>query len=214
MKNLAELPKILESQTIQPSFSLAHVIVALIIFGQENYKGGIGRYRLQNVLQLTEGRIKSLIQKMKKFELIKKMDRIKGHCITEDGLNILNQLFLKIYYPSIATPELKSLVLGEYAFFTVVYNMGDKVINGIEQRDAAKIIGGVGATCLIYENESFIFPDSKNKVYINFEKYPNLKLKNNDVLIIGSGRNEYSARLATINAALTLINEIKNQNSN
>ncbi|MHA1338683.1 MAG: DUF4443 domain-containing protein [Promethearchaeota archaeon] len=205
IKKLYDLPKILKSATLQPNFSITHVIAALIIFGDEKYKNGIGRYRLQKHLQLTEGRIKSIIQRMKNFNLIKKENRISGHIITDKGRDLLNQLFEKLYPPKELKSDFKDLTIGDYAYFTIVYNVANKVSNGLDQRDAAKLIGGLGATCLIYQNGYFVFPDSKNKIKINFQELNNIKINNGDVLIIGTAEDKYTAKLATIAASLTLI---------
>ncbi|MFX1503644.1 MAG: DUF4443 domain-containing protein, partial [Promethearchaeota archaeon] len=87
-------------------------------------------------------------------------------------------------------------------------------------RDAAIKIGGDGATCLLYNGKSLIFPShmlSKNQneqskvkdnnfeyIRILFNK-KNSELLENDVVIIGLGKTFERARLAVLNAALTLL---------
>ena len=91
------------------------------------------------------------------------------------------------------------------------------------QRDAAIKVDGIGATCLIYNGDKLVFPlgslsdDAKNQTQIketvqNYFKEIRYKstaekliLEKNDVLIIGIGDNPEKARLAALNAALTLI---------
>ncbi len=96
----------------------------------------------------------------------------------------------------------------------------DRITNGIEQRDAAIKIGGIGATCLFYDGKDLIFPSSslsKNSSgqtvvrdsvfeYISsIIQKRGFQLKENDVIIIGIGKSPENARLAALNAALTLI---------
>ena len=205
---LADLPKMLESRTIQPSFKEIHVILALIIIkGQEK---GIGRYRLKNELNLPEGAVKSLLTKMKKNELIETDSRISGHKITQKGDSILEELFSKISPPEIPTFDYRPLVIGEFAYYALARNFGDHVKSGIEQRDDAIKIGGTGATCLIYKNKTLNFPKQSNgdseyntaNIKTSEIKYP---IKENDVLVIGAANNQSLARLVTLNVCYGLL---------
>ena len=87
------------------------------------------------------------------------------------------------------------------------------------QRDAAILINGTGATCLIYDGKNLSFPPSSfsetngnliilnNKVQDYFQtklSHHSINLEKNDVIIIGLGIDPQIARLATLNAALTL----------
>ena len=91
--------------------------------------------------------------------------------------------------------------------------------NGVEQRDAAIKVNGSGATCLVYDGINLFFPtktkskDDKDSTKINPKtlnyfkaeiEAAKVKIEKNDVIIIGSGDNDQKARLATLNAALTL----------
>ena len=91
------------------------------------------------------------------------------------------------------------------------------VKDGVEQRDAAIKINGSGATCLIYNGKDLYFPTKINNLNkevkiqqstLNYFKKKiaeaNVKFEANDVIIIGSGDNPQTSRLATLNAALTL----------
>ncbi|MHA1985182.1 MAG: DUF4443 domain-containing protein [Promethearchaeota archaeon] len=220
-----ELGSLFESSTIKPSFEKIHVILALFIF-DENPEG-IGRYRLQKELMIGEGTAKSLIKKLnekKKFVTVVVETKRKGHVLTELGLNFLGRI--RAIIPIIQKGDssiIKDIIIdGEEvsAYFCLVKNVSNKITDGIAQRDAAIRVNGSGATCLVYDGENLVFPsksysgnDNINSeineaVYKYFEvslSEKKVKLEKNDVIAIGSGESPQKARIATLNAALTLI---------
>jgi len=105
------------------------------------------------------------------------------------------------------------------SYFCLVKKASTKLRDGVEQRDAAIKVNGSGATCLVYDGINLFFPtktkfkDEKDNTKINPKtlnyfkaeiEATKVKIENNDVIIIGSGDNYQKARLATLNAALTL----------
>jgi hypothetical protein len=228
-----ELDELFESKTIKPSFDYIHIILSLYIFGK--HPRGIGRYRLGKELNLGPGTVRSLMDKLKKdninfievtdFNSKKDDDQKKrGHVLTKKGLDFLRKIKKKIpliekgdyliLQPIIIESENVSI------YICLVKNAGEKIGNGVEQRDAAIKMNGLGATCLIFDGETLRFPSQsrkefdQNDIRVNEEimKYlriklinVNLELQKNDVIIIGLGDNSYKARLAAFNAALTLL---------
>ncbi len=221
-----ELDTLFKSPTIKPSFEKVHVILALFIF--EENKDGIGRYRLQNELLIGSGTARSLIKKLNKdinfIIVLTNENKRKGHILTKEGMTFLKKIKVKIPLIEAGNPiELKEIVIrpdGNYPYFCLVKKAADKISNGIEQRDAAIKIGGEGATCLIYNGENLIFPQTSlsekgkepmkvedttfNYIDTLFTKN-NIQLEENDVVIIGLGENAEKARLAALNAALTIV---------
>ena len=186
-----ELDELFESATIKPTFEIVHVLLALFIFGEN--REGIGRYRLQKSLSLGAGTAKSLIKKLNKnvgfITVLSIENKRKGHVLTERGIEFLKKA-------------------------------SNRLSNGIDQRDAAIKIGGIGATCLIFARKKLVFPAQKTNRNIedqsivdkNIFEYiqiqvgrKNFQLEENDVIIIGIGKDPQKARLATLNAALTLV---------
>ena len=221
-----ELDILFQSPTIKPSFEKVHVILALFIF--EENKDGIGRYRLQKELLIGSGTVRSLIKKLnEKINFITVLDdenKKKGHVLTKNGMNFLKGIKQKIPLIKAGDPsELEDIIIkseGFNPFFCLVRNASNKITKGIEQRDAAIKIGGVGATCLIYNGSDLIFPsqiiseNEKNQMTIETNTFnyietlfntKNSKLEENDVVIIGLGENPEKARLAALNAALTIL---------
>ncbi len=221
-----ELDTLWRSPTIKPSFELVHVILALILF--EENKEGIGRYRLQKELSIGSGTVKSLIKKLNEdlnfIKVLTEENVIKGHILTEIGLEFVRKITQKL--PLVTAGDssvMKDIVIkseGKNSYFCFVRNATNKITYGIEQRDAAIKIGGMGATCLLYNGKNLIFPsyslseNNKEQMIVEDKVFEyissviqkkRIQLKENDVIIIGLGENQENARLAALNAALTLI---------
>ena len=215
-KILQELQELFKSETIKPTFDYVHIILALFIFDEN--KNGLGRYRLKEELLIGSGTAKSLITKLRnKISFISVLDGNirKGHVLTEKGLAYLKKIKKKM--PLISEGDIsviQEIIIDSKnatAYFCQIKNCSEKLTNGIEQRDAAIKVGGLGATCLVYDGNQLVFPsgyvgnDNVNEYFkkeiINLDS----KLEKNDVIIIGLSENLNIARLAAVNAALTLI---------
>ena len=231
MNELSELDPLFESPTIKPTFDYVHIILSLFLFS-ENAEG-IGRYRLQKELQIGAGTVKSLFNKLKevtKFIIVPSEGELnigelkrRGHVLTQKGFEFLAKVKRKIPLLNKADLEyLKDIIIKqEYinSYFCLVKKASTKLSDGVEQRDAAIKVNGSGATCLVYDGVNLFFPtktafkdDNDNKKInpktLNYFKSEiedaKIKIEKNDVIIIGSGDNIQKARLATLNAALTL----------
>ncbi|MFX1304599.1 MAG: DUF4443 domain-containing protein [Promethearchaeota archaeon] len=217
-----ELEDLFQSSTIKPTFELVHIIMALFIFGKR--EEGIGRYRLQKELEIGSGTTKSLITKLKKkikfIETLSDNNKRKGHILTEKGKIFLNKIKQKI--PLIEEGNvsiLKEIIIesqNNYLYYCLIRNASNKLTTGIDQRDAAIKIGGIGATCLIYNGHDLIFPsistDPHSRVESKIFNYfktrlstNDFNLEKNDVIIIGVGDSPPKSRLAALNAALTTV---------
>ena len=219
------LNDLFKSSTIKPTFETVHFILALFIFG-ENSKG-IGRYSLGKELMLGEGSAKTLIRRLRekiKFISIIEDGKRRGHILTEVGSKFLRKI--KKFIPIIKRGELsllKDIIIKpekDSTYFCMVKKPNTKITNGVTQRDAAIKINGSGATCLVFNGNRLIFPstssiksegdflelDLKTQEYLDSQLIKeDLRLEKDDIIIIGSGENPQKARLATLNAALTLL---------
>jgi len=232
MQILKDLDAMFESDTIKPTFEYAHILLSLIIF--ENHPLGIGRYRLKKELLIGMGTARSLISRLKdKVDFIKvskgknqnnqPKNRL-GHILTEKGMKYLERFKKKV--PLLKEGDLnilKEIIIEaerNYPFICVVKQGDSKIKYGMEQRDAAIKVNGSGATCLVYNGIHFVFPVStsvenqglKEKANKKIEEYfknliftANNTLEKGDVFIIGLGDEPKIARLASLSAALTLI---------
>ena len=223
---LEELSSLFESDTIRPSYLPAHIILALYIFN--DHEDGLGRYRLKNELTLGAGTARTLITRLnEKSNFIKvKNDenKRKGHILTKEGEAFLKKIKQRIPLISKGDTTMLQGIIIDYAkitsYFCLVRNAARKISTGIDQRDAAIKIGGLGATCLIYDGTNITFPSytsqSNTKDDLKVEKKVtnyflskfkenNIKLEKNDVILVGLANDLKKARLATLNSALTLI---------
>ena len=221
-----EIEGLFESATIKPTFEYIHIILALYLFGKE--KGGIGRYRLKEELLIGSGTARSLIEKLNEkinfITVLSEKNKKKGHVLTKAGQAFLNKLKEKI--PLIEEGDLSVLkeILIESenlnSYYCLIKNAARTLTNGITQRDAAIKIDGSGATCLVYNGSNLTFPpktfsdhemeqmEISNTVQEYFKSSiarEKFNLERNDVIIIGLGESPEKARLAAMNAALTLI---------
>ncbi len=209
MNILKELSQISTSKTIQPSFQLAHVLLALVIFDQESE--GIGRYRLDNELSLSEGKVRSLLKYLKKKELLLVENKI--HKLSKKGKMTLKEIYSIITPPKVPEFNYSKIVIGDFVRYSIVYNAVERLNTGMDQRDEAIKIGGTGATCLILKDGEFQFPSTpfaestlvSPKIDVNSLEY---KFSEFDVLVLGTGKDQYLANLATIAAALSLTKEL------
>ena len=221
-----ELEKLFESSTIKPSFDYIHAILALYLFAELGEQEGIGRYRLKEELLIGSGTAKSLISKLNtKVNFIRVLSRNnqkKGHILTNSGFTFLSKIKQKI--PVLKEGDLSVLkdiiikIENMKSFFCLIRNGAKNLTNGVKQRDAAIKIDGSGATCLVYNGNRLIFPPKafseseidSIEISENVQEYFNVQLsenelEKNDVIIIGLGESAAKARLAALNAALTLI---------
>ena len=222
----SEIDGLFESATIKPTFEYIHIILALYLFEKE--KEGIGRYRLKEELLIGSGTTRSLIEKLNKdvnfITVLSDKNKKKGHVLTTAGQAFLNKLKEKIPLLEVGDLAVLKEILIEsenlYSYYCLIKNSANHLTNGIKQRDAAIKVDGSGATCLVFNGSKLIFPPKAFsdhemeqmeisdtvqeylKSSISKAKY---NLERNDVIIIGLGESLEKARLAAMNAALTLI---------
>jgi predicted transcriptional regulator len=198
------LRRLFETKTITPSYKIPHILFCIMIIGKESK--GIGRYRIRKEINLGEGSIKTLLNRLKEENIIKvDKNRQKGHIITKTGKKIIQDIEKLISYPQDLVNKENKFVVGKIAYYSIVdqqyikRNLG----SSIDQRDEAIKIGGTGATCVTYDgNQQFEFSDG---VSINLP-IEQKQLKKGDILIIGAGDSKGDAILATFAAAISILN--------
>jgi hypothetical protein len=220
-----ELDDLLNSSTIKPTFDYVHIILALFVFSKN--QTGLGRYRLEKELAIGSGTAKSLINKLKKkinFVSVFEDNIRKGHVLTNKGEEFLNRFKKKIpFLIKGDTVILKDIVIESEKssiYVCQVKDSAEKITNGIAQRDAAIKVNGKGASCIVYNGKEFVFElgsaSEEDKEHMRVDKEvhdyfnkiiieANSNLEKNDIIILGLGENSKIARLASLNAALTLI---------
>jgi hypothetical protein len=134
--------------------------------------------------------------------------------MTEKGRKFLAELLSSI--PAECEVPNCSISLGKFNYAILLKQLSVAIKLGIEQRDAAIRVGGVGATTLLFRKGKFVIPvtyiDSlKKEPQIHGLLIKELSPKDGDVVIIASSdRNEKVAELSAKNAALlTVLNHTK-----
>ncbi len=155
-----------------------------------------------------EGATRTLIERLKDYDLIS-VDRV-GCVFTEKGAKL---------WDSFSTVFSRKVVLGKSGLTLAAFNValmvkrcGGKVRFGMEQRDAALLMGAKGATTLIFKDGKLMFPLEDRDVAEDFPKINrklvgSLEPEENDVIVIGSADTLEKADYGALAAALSLLND-------
>ena len=139
------LKRLFETKTITPSYKIPHILFCIMLIGKE--PKGIGRYRIRKEINLGEGSIKTLLNRLKEENIIKvDKNRQKGHIITEIGKKIFHDLEKLISFPQELENKENKFVVGKIAYYSIVNQQYIKSNFGssIEQRDEAITIVASG----------------------------------------------------------------------
>jgi predicted transcriptional regulator len=183
-----------------PYFVEVHVIKTFMVIGSE---GPVGRGRLARDIMLSEGAVRTLVRHLEHQGLIETSKA--GITLTENGRKIYSELQSDIE-GAIEVPR-SSITVGPFNIALLVKNGAKGIKGGIEQRDAAIAIGAQGATTLIFKGNLLSMPLVNEDVFRNVPQVrkrlmSELKPKENDVIIIGSGKDKLTAEFGAIAAAL------------
>ena len=186
-----------------PSFNEAHVVKALeLIGGQRN----IGRIRLSKELGLGEGATRTLLKHLKNEGVIQSSR--SGISFSEKGNTLFSELRSKLSQ-EMEVPS-SPLTLGSCNVAVLVRDSAESVGSGMEQRDIAIKSGASGATTLIFscnklslptgeQNLSESMPELHEKLVTQFNP------KENDVIIVGCGKDKDLAEICAKMAAIKLL---------
>ncbi len=177
------------------SYTKAHVLKTLLLLSEMPH----GRFLLMKKLQLNEASARTLLSKLESKGYSK--SSTYGHVLTKKGNSFVKKIKEKVILGPIEVVK-SDLTFSENNIAYVVRNAANKIKSGIEQRDIAIISGATGMTTLVYDKK-LTAPSVRKKVPKELEKIFNLK--KNDVVLIGSAKNHIAADLATLYAALNLI---------
>ena len=185
-----------------PSFAIYHLVKALELVA----KGHVGRGKLSEELKIGEGATRTLIERFKAAHFVSVSK--KGCFLTEKGKKLWSEF--ESVFPQKISLEKNELVLTECNIAVLVKDCGDNVRKGVEQRDAAMMAGAKGATTLVFRNKKLVMPNMSDDVNhdfpIAFRQITSiLKLKENDVVVIGSADTLNKAEYGAWAAAWTLI---------
>ena len=160
----------------------------------------VGRKKLSQLLGIGEGSTRTILSMMQDQSMI--TIGKSGILLTEAGAE-----FKKSVHMDVADVSISDLTIGDRDCAIRVPKMARNVKYGCEERDAAIKSGATGATTLIYTNGKLIFPGSDYPVDAEIESKIRsvFSLKNDDVVIIGTGPTEESAEIGAVIAGLTIM---------
>lgn len=186
------------------SFDVVHVFKALQLIERN---GHISRALLCKELALGEGAIKTLVKHLKMNDLVKTSN--SGTKMTGKGKTLFSQIISSV--PAETSLPKCSIALGRFNQAVLLKEVGYAVRSGIEQRDAAIKMGGIGATTLLFKDNKLVMPTSsqdslRKEPEIRKMLIDRLKPEEGDVIVIGSSdKDTITAELSAKNAAFLTI---------
>lgn len=180
-----------------PKFNDYHIWKAFQCLDDTN---PVGRKKLSQILGIGEGSTRTILSMMQDQSMI--TIGKSGILLTDAGTE-----FKKSVHMDVADISISDLTIGDRDCAVRVPKMARNVKYGCEERDAAIKSGATGATTLIYTNGKLIFPGSDYPVDTEVESKIRsvFSLKNDDVVIIGTGPTRESAEIGAVIAGLTIM---------
>ena len=180
-----------------PKFNDYHIWKAFECLSEDS---PVGRKKLSQMLGIGEGSTRTILAMMQDQSMI--IIGKSGIFLTDKGSE-----FKKSVHMDIADVSISDLTIGDRDCAVRVPKMARNVKYGCEERDAAIKSGATGATTLIYTNGKLIFPGSDYPVEPDIEAKIRsvFSLKNDDVVIIGTGPTKESAEIGAVIAGLTIM---------
>lgn len=184
-----------------PTFSVFHLIGTLELIANKP----IGRNRLAKELNVGDGAVRTIVERLKTAGLIETSKT--GCSLTEKGRKLWKDYSVVVRKAEIESNE---LTLANHSFAIAVRNRGDRIGSGMEQRDAAIIIGAKSVTTMRFSKGHLIIPSVSNDVAHDFpvaaqEIMKLLAPRENDAVIISSADDPRKAEYGALSAAWTLI---------
>ncbi len=180
-----------------PKFNDYHIWKAFNCLDETN---PVGRKKLAALLNIGEGSTRTILALMQEQGMI--TIGKSGIFLTERGA-----AFKRSVHMDIADVSISDLTIGDRDCAVRVSKMARNVKYGCEERDAAIKSGATGATTLIYSNGKLMFPGSDYEVEQEIASKIGsvFNLKNDDVVIIGTGPTKESAEVGAVIAGLTIM---------
>ena len=185
-----------------PKFSDYHIWKALESLDSKN---AIGRKKLAELLDIGEGSTRTIISLMQDNGLV--TIGKSGIILTVKGLEFRKKNHMDIAEDIYAG----GLTIGACNVAVRIPKMARNIKYGCEERDAAIKSGASGATTLVYAGGKLSFPGSGYPVEIGAEESIRscFQLRNDDVIVIGTGPTVEAAEIGAVNAGLALMGGLK-----
>lgn len=162
----------------------------------------VGREKICNHLEMGEGSTRKLVGLMRDYDMLKVEQ--PGITITRFGKKVYEMTGMRL-----TEVNMQDQALGQHQIGVVVKNVGEKIRNGVEQRNVGIKSGGCGCTTLLVRNgKLLIAPDwdmSENKPELAQMIISQCNLDEGDTLIVGGGETRRKARVSAVSATLEIL---------
>lgn len=190
-----------ESSEDRVKFTAYDLLKIVLLIGS---RGTVGRRILSRELGIGEGVIRTILSRLKERGYVE-MSR-DGYRLTEKGKNVY--LKLKENLRIIDAIKLKSMRIWKTYSGVLIRGRANRVLNGVEQRDAAIKGGADGAITVKCSEDKLSMPglEEYDEYWELLDEVKSIfKPDNGDVIIIVGGKTRRAVRIGVINAALTLL---------
>ena len=184
-----------------PKFNDYHIWKALYYLDDED---AIGRKKLSSLLDIGEGSTRTIITLLQEHGIIS--INKSGIVLTMTGMDLKKKTRMDL-----APMSIKELTIGDYNVAVRIPRLAHMVTYGCEERDRAIEAGATGATTLVYVGGKLMFPGSEYHVdpTIESEIKSVFNLRNEDVVVIGTGKSVQSAEIGAVVAGLNIMGGLK-----
>jgi hypothetical protein len=190
-----------------PQLTPLQLLNALILIERE---GPMGRRALAHSLQLKDGVIRGLTERLAETKLVSVGD--SGVQLSAPGRKSLQKLFRRLSIKKIMPLEGSDLILNGKAVGIHLSHAYRGGMTGVEQRDAAVKAGAEGSiTVAAISGKLTIPPDNRDLARVAPKENARLKDEfnpsNQDLVVIGFGGDTVTATAGALAAALSLRKE-------
>lgn len=204
MQTLSGLLEITERKEKGPAttFEKSHLLLVFVTIGD---LGTIGRAALAVRSGLGEGAVRTVLGKLRDDGYADA--NASGWFLTPGGKRVYDSIWNK--FSPIVTIHDPVPRLGDSEVALAVRGAGKSVRYGIEQRDSAVRVGATGVTTYVIEANRFTIPGGSDDCEREFpgkiwsELRKEVSPKNGDAMILCGGKDETSAKVGALAAALS-----------
>jgi predicted transcriptional regulator len=184
------------------TFTVSHIFFALGLMAEKP----IGRTKLARKLEVGEGTIRTIINRLRLSRLIKTSK--EGCSLTSKGLTVWRHF--EMLFPKRVEIGETELTNAKHNYAFLVKNTGHKVKSGIEQRDAAIVAGARQAAIMVSKQGHLAIESVSNRLELQFPEAADQILTavspaNNDVVVLVGADSLGKAKHGAFAASWTLI---------
>jgi len=181
-------------------FNIGHILLTMF-YAEE----GLSRARLQELLGLGGGSVKSIIKYMKKHKLVSTSRA--GSSLTRKGMNIIRKM--RVLVPKMCRINLEYLSVGKVNYAALLRGVKISISEILKMRDMVVRLGGTGVVFLFYKEGRveipYVVEDLKSVSNSDYVKICEIDPQEGDSIIIVGGEDKSSALKALGSLLLELL---------